>query len=101
MRKRVLLVGSSPLNNRASSDPSAATLALNGRGSRNAPRIGPHANGAPGRRRLRKRFDDGIRVGHLAPLQNHDLCHGAKGTANTPTEFSPKNKLFSVAFEGG
>ena len=42
-----------------------------------------------------------IRVGHLAPLQNHDLCHGAKSTANPPTESSPKNELLSVAFGGG
>ncbi len=29
-----------------------------------------------------------IRAAHLAPLQNHDACHGSQSTANTPAESS-------------
>ncbi len=39
-----------------------------------------------------------IRAAHLAPLQNHDACHGSQSTANTPAESS--EKLFCCARGG-
>jgi hypothetical protein len=42
-----------------------------------------------------------VRAAHRAPLHDHDdACHGSYDTALTPSEFSPKNELISVALGG-
>ena len=42
-----------------------------------------------------------VRAAHLAPLHDHDACHGSYGTTRTPSESSTKTDVFVVAFGGG